>query len=697
MLAALLVLGAELLALLAPQEAGSPNVVVILSDDQGTVDLGACGTEDVVTPNLDGLAARGVRFTQWYAAAPLCSPSRAALLTGRAPQRCGVPGNVSPGGPGLPGAEVTLAEALKAEGYATALIGKWHLGSREGESPLDQGFDRFFGHHKGCIDNWSHFFYWNGPNRHDLWSNREEHWEDGVHFGELVVREAVDFIREHRERPFFLFLPLNTPHYPLQPTAEWRERFRDVEAPRGEYLALLATMDEQIGAILGEIDGLGLRDRTLVVFQSDHGHSTEVRTKGGGGSAGPYRGAKFSLFEGGIRVPAIASWPGVLPQGEVRNQMAWACDWFPTILTLCRGERPAGVVLDGRDLGEVLGNPEAPSPHAALHWQSGNQWAVRATRWKLVARARTAQRKQLDDEDALWLADLEEDPAEAHNLAEVRPVERARLEALHARWASELGVVLHPPVDDAGLAAEDGVPESEGPVTPALVPVPGEESRAAAAGWQEGRPWMAQHEDCVALAAGGELDLVFLGDSISQGWGGPGRRVSQAAPGLWQEFYGQRRAATFGISGDRTQHLLWRVRNGTFEGASPELIVLMIGTNNLVHDPPEDVARGIEAIVHSLQELLPTSTILLHGTLPRGASRADPLRRASARVNELVAPLGYRDGVIWLDLAPWFLLEDGRADPALYRDDFLHLRPAGYRTWAEAIEPVVAARLSGLP
>ena len=552
------------------------------------------------------------------------------------------------------------------------MIGKWHLGSLAGEHPLDQGFERFFGHHKGCIDNWSHFFYWQGPNRHDLWSDREEHFEEGTHFGELVVREANAFVRANADRPFFLFLPLNTPHYPLQPTAKWRERFAGVASPRGEYLASLATMDEQVGAILAEIDALGLRNDTVVVFQSDHGHSTEIRTKGGGSSAGPYRGAKFSLFEGGLRVPAIVSWPGRLPQGEVRDPIARATDWFPTLLALCGVAPPAGLELDGRDLGPLLRDAAIPSPHETLHWQNGEQWSVRQDRWKLVARAQTAERKQLEGSDSLWLADLEADPGEAGNLAAAQPETVARLKALHDAWAASLGIALRAPREDETVSFEAADAETEAQRLAARTPVASGE----------------------AHAAHGELDLVFLGDSVVEDFGGPGRHLGQSAPQVWERFHGARRAANFGISGDRTQNLLWRIENGAFDGANPQVVVLMIGADNITDDPPEAIALGIEAVIDALRERLPHTTILLHGLLACGAAPADPNRQAAERVNEWIAPLGRRDGVIFLDLAPHFLRADGGADPALFRSDFLHLWPAGYRAWAQAIEPVLAARLT---
>jgi arylsulfatase A-like enzyme len=197
-----------LLALVAsvPSPAQSvrpPNVLLILSDDQGTLDLNIYGSADLYTPNLDALARSGTRFTQFYVAAPVCSPSRAALLTGRVPQRAGVPGNVGLTAPGLPPEQVTIAEMLKPLGYRTGIIGKWHLGHVLKDGPLDQGFDYFFGHKRGCIDNYSHFFYWNGPNEHDLWRNQHEIFEDGTHFSDLMVRETKEFLANNREEPFF--------------------------------------------------------------------------------------------------------------------------------------------------------------------------------------------------------------------------------------------------------------------------------------------------------------------------------------------------------------------------------------------------------------------------------------------------------------------------------------------------------------
>lgn len=421
-----------------------PNVIVILTDDQGSVDAGCYGAKDLVTPAIDSLAARGVRFTQFYSGAPVCSPSRAALLTGRYPLHCGVPNNCAShrdGQGALPAGEVTMAETFKAAGYATAHLGKWHLGYTADTMPNAQGFDHSFGHMGGCIDNWSHFFYWAGPNIHDLHRNGAEVFADGRFFGDLMVEEAAKFMTANKARPFFIYFALNMPHYPYQGGAKWLERFKALPYPRNLYAAFLAAMDERIGALLRRVDGLGLRERTLVVFQSDNGHSTEERAHFGGGSAGPYRGAKFSLFEGGIRLPAILSWPGHLPAGAVRAQAAHACDWLPTVAELA-GVKLSQPDIDGRSLVPVLKSADTPSPHTVLHWHVGGgknpQWAVREGDWKLIGNAMdTTVGDRKPERFSLWLSNLAADVAEKNNLADDRPDLVARLKKLHDDWAAQ--------------------------------------------------------------------------------------------------------------------------------------------------------------------------------------------------------------------------------------------------------------------
>jgi arylsulfatase A len=418
-----------------------PNVILILTDDQGSVDAHCYGANDLVTPAIDSLAKRGLRFTQFYAAAPVCSPSRAGLLTGRYPLRAGLTTNASsqPGGrEGMPASEVTIAEMLKTAGYATAHLGKWHLGYRPEMMPNAQGFDYSFGHMGGCIDNFSHFFYWQGPNRHDLYRNGQEVHDNGVFFADLMVAEASRFIEQNKNRPFFLYFALNVPHYPYQGDRKWLERYKHLPYPRNLYAAFVSTLDERIGALLKRLDQLRLREKTIVIFQSDHGHSTEERAHGGGGSAGPYRGAKFSLFEGGIRVPAIISWPGHLPQGEVRHQLAHSCDWLPTIAELCAVpllQRD----IDGKSLAAVSQSASAPAPHDVAHWQEGprtnTQWAVRQGDWKLIGNARDTSGGELSaDDKKLFLANLAQDQSERTNLAKAYPETLERMLRLREDW-----------------------------------------------------------------------------------------------------------------------------------------------------------------------------------------------------------------------------------------------------------------------
>ena len=414
-----------------------PNVIIIYTDDQGSVDLGCYGATDLKTPHMDSLAARGVRFTQFYAAAPVCSPSRAGLLTGRFPVRAGVPGNVSSkrGNPGMPADQVIFPEMLRKAGYAAAHIGKWHLGYTPSTMPNGQGFDFSFGHMGGCIDNYSHFFYWNGPNRHDLWRQGKQVYADGDYFPALMVAEASQFMTAHRDQPFFIYFAMNMPHYPYQGHAQWLRYYQNkgVPYPRTLYNAFVSTQDDYIGQLLTKVDQLGLRQDTIVIFQSDHGHSTEQRAHFGGGSAGPYRGAKFSLFEGGIRVPAIISWPGQLPEGHVRKQIAHSCDWMPTVADLCRVDIEEHD-FDGMSLVDVI-QREGPSPHEVLHWTIGNSWAVRTGDWKLLSKPRdTSQGPAKGPVAPLFLANLADDVSEQQNSAEAHPQVVDRLTRLHDNW-----------------------------------------------------------------------------------------------------------------------------------------------------------------------------------------------------------------------------------------------------------------------
>lgn len=423
----------------AKERQEKPNVIILYTDDQGSIDVNAYGASDLHTPNIDKLAATGVKFTQFYAAAAICSPSRAALLTGKTPLHAGVPGNISSrrGREGMNTAEITIAEVLKGHGYRTGHVGKWHLGYSESTMPNGQGFDYSFGHMGGCIDNYSHFFYWNGPNVHDLWENGEEVWHDGVYFQDLMDDKAVEFLEKNQDQPFFLYYALNLPHYPLQGTDKWRKYYKDLPSPRKHYAACVSTVDERIGRLLDKLNALGLRDNTIIIFQSDHGHSMEVRTMSGGGSAGEYRGSKFSFFEGGIRVPAVISWPAGLPQGETRDQMAVNVDWLPTILDLCSLD-PVDHLIDGKSIKEILHDNEVDTSHETFYWTTGDQkrWAVRQGPWKLLKNPIDPTDKYpIDPErDSLFLVNLENDISEKNNLTAQNPDMVKSLSDLYYQW-----------------------------------------------------------------------------------------------------------------------------------------------------------------------------------------------------------------------------------------------------------------------
>ena len=422
------------------QATRKPNILLIFTDDQGSIDVNCYGAKDLYTANLDQLAAEGTRFTQFYVGAPVCSPSRAALMTGRYPQRAGVPGNVSSekGHAGMPTEQVTIAEMLKSAGYVTGHVGKWHLGYTPETMPNGQGYDYSFGHMGGCIDNYSHFFYWQGPNRHDLWRNGTEIWQDGEFFGDLMVDECKKFIDGHKYEPFFLYWAINMPHYPLQGKEKWRKKYEHLDAPRKMYAAFVSTMDEMIGEVVQHLNKSGLRENTLIIWLSDHGHSVEQRTFGGGGNSGDYRGHKFTLWEGGIRIPCIVSWPGHIPQNAVRNQVAISIDWMLTIAEYC-GVKLPDVKIDGKNIAPLIESADAPSPHEVLHWETGKHWAVREGDWKLVHNGPATDYKgrkipQVEN----FLSNIAEDVTETQNQAEAHPEMVKQLTSLHERWLKEV-------------------------------------------------------------------------------------------------------------------------------------------------------------------------------------------------------------------------------------------------------------------
>ena len=419
-----------------------PNFVIFLADDLGCHDIGAWGATDLKTPYIDALASSGARFANWYAAAPVCAPSRAALLTGRYPIRAGVPNN----GPPLKPSERTIGSLLKPAGYATGLIGKWHLGSTADTVPNAHGFDRFFGFHSGCIDYYSHRYYWGEPrtvNYHDLWRDRTEVFEDGQYSTELFAREAVQFIRDNRSNPFFLYVPFNGVHYPMHAPKKYVDRFPELESERHTYAAMLSAVDDGVGQVLRALRELRLIENTLVFFSADNGATREARAglnqnPATAGNNAPFRGNKFSAFDGGMHVPMVMSWPGVIPKGQVLRQVGNHVDLLPTISKAAGVTVPTDRTMDGFD-ALPMATTGAKSTHDAIYWSSSGQLAVRRGSWKLVKNGKAFDgtpdgNKPLEGDDALFLSNVDEDPGESKNLRHKYPALADELLTMVERW-----------------------------------------------------------------------------------------------------------------------------------------------------------------------------------------------------------------------------------------------------------------------
>ena len=422
----------------AEEPAPKPNIVMILADDLGWADVGWHGP-DMKTPNLNRLAASGAKLENFYVQ-PLCSPTRAAFLTGRYPMRHGLQvGVVRPWARyGLPLDERTLPQALKEAGYDTAITGKWHLGHFEPEYlPTRRGFNHQYGHYNGALDYNTHI----RDGGHDWHRDDKENHDEG-YSTHLIGREASRIIAEHdASRPLFLYVPFNAVHSPHQVPQRYKEPYASLQEPRRTYAGMVSAMDEAIGQIADAIEKKGLKEKTLIVFSSDNGGPNPGRVS----SNGPLRGAKGTLFDGGTRVAAFATWPGRIKAGTVVNAPLHIVDLFPTFLRLAGVPTDQPLPLDGRDAWQTITEGK-PSPHDAILLNATPaRGAIRVGDWKLIVGTPAGGGEDGEenngpdaaDKGRVLLFNLADDPYEKNDLAAKNPEKVAELRARYESLASQ--------------------------------------------------------------------------------------------------------------------------------------------------------------------------------------------------------------------------------------------------------------------
>ncbi len=430
-----------------------PNIVIIFTDDQGYGDLGCFGHPTIKTPNIDKMANEGIRFTQFYVAASISTPSRGALLTGRLPVRTGVHTGVffPHSGGGIPAEEITIGEAMKEAGYATACFGKWHLGHLEQYLPTNNGFDEYFGI----------------PYSNDMGGDPNAEWErkrnmpplpmiegteiieenpDQRYLTKRYTEKAVDFIKRHKDTSFFLYLPHSMPHTPIFASEQFEGK-----SLRGLYGDVIAEIDWSVGEVLNTLKEAGIDKKTLVFFTTDNG--PWLREKQDGGSAGLLKEGKFTTFEGGMRVPAIAWWPRTIEAGRIETAITSSLDLFPTCLSLAKKELPKDRFYDGYDMTNLLKGETDKIRNEMFYYRADQLYAVRKGKWKMhlqtIEKPYQGEKRVYEDrrENPL-LFNIEVDPSEKYNLAEEHPEIIEDIKALVKEHQDNLTIapsVINPP------------------------------------------------------------------------------------------------------------------------------------------------------------------------------------------------------------------------------------------------------------
>lgn len=417
----------------AADRAACPNILLIVGDDMGYADVGFHGCKDIPTPNLDSLAASGVRFTSGYVSGPYCSPTRCGLMTGRYQQRIGHEFNPSGAESGMPTTATTLADRLKGAGYATALVGKWHLGSAPQFHPQQRGFEEFYGFLEGAHD----YFKPAGILR------GKEPANDSPYLTDALGDEAIAFIQKHKERPWFLYLAFNAVHTPMQANDARLEKFASIaDKTRRTYAAMMFAMDEAIGRVRNAVADAGLARDTLVMFVSDNGGPVMQGVTVNGSQNTPLRGSKRTTLEGGIRVPYVVSWPGRL-QPAVEHRPVIQLDLHATSLAAAGVDIQPDWNLDGVDLLPLLRGDKSRAVHERLYWRFGPQMAIREGDYKLVRYDTTADlapgaEKQPGRTSQVKLYQLTDDIGEKQDLSEKMPEKVKELQAKWDTWNATL-------------------------------------------------------------------------------------------------------------------------------------------------------------------------------------------------------------------------------------------------------------------
>ena len=386
-----------------------PNIVYIFADDLGYGDLSCYGAKDINTPNIDQIAKQGIKFTEFYSASSVCSPSRAALLTGRYPQRMGINTVFFPESfTGIPDTEITIPEILKEKGYATGIVGKWHLGHHYQYLPLQQGFDEYFG--IPYSNDMESVVYMRG-NEVESYKVKQQY------ITKTYTKEAQKFITKNKDNSFFLYIAHSMPHVPLYASEEFIGTSK-----RGLYGDVVQELDWSVGQILKSLREHGILENTLIVFSSDNG--PWLAMKEDGGSAGDLREGKTFTFDGGMKVPTVAMWKNRIPQGIINNEVASQMDWFPTIANITGSSIPKGLVIDGLDISKVL-TDKGNRKNSDLLFLDGKQLqGYRSGQWKVklpYKGFRGNKWKQFVKAHDTLLFNLNTDPGEKNNLFEKYP------------------------------------------------------------------------------------------------------------------------------------------------------------------------------------------------------------------------------------------------------------------------------------